>query len=110
MVVNWPPKETCGYPMSSGFVVTPCSPVCAANGIPGVGTGLPAGDREKPEARFVQHIRVEGVGPTRHPVDRVGAQVAAETGQQALLQDAGAERIGLPRIEKRSAKVGGVLL
>ena len=41
MVVNCPPKETCGKPISSGFVVTPCRPACAANGFPAFGLVCP---------------------------------------------------------------------
>src|SRR5262249_60428382 len=67
MVVNCPPKEICGYPMSSGFAVTPSSPVCDANGFPALGLVCPPGTVRKPKrASFNEsalHVWVHPAAP-----------------------------------------------
>ena len=54
--------------------------------IPGIRAGLPAGYGQKRESRLIQQLGGKDVGPAGHAVQRMGAQGAAETGQQALLQ------------------------
>ena len=85
-----------------GHALQPC---LGGKVVPGIGTRLPAGDREKPEPGFIQDIRVERMGPTRHSVNGVGAQVAAKTGQQALLQYARSEWIEL-RVHRTATREG----
>src|SRR6185295_16284818 len=76
--------------------------------VPGVRTGLPARHGQKSESRFVQYVRGKDVGPAGHAVQGVGAQVAAESGQQTLLQNSRSEGIELARIEQGEADVGCV--
>ena len=54
--------------------------------ISGIRAGLAAGYGQKRESRLIQKFGREDVGPAGHAVQRMGAQVAAESGQQALLQ------------------------
>src|SRR5947209_15013539 len=74
----------------------------------GIGTALPPGDTQEPEPEFVQRVGTKHVGPTGHPIDSVRTQIAAKTGQQALLQYARSEWICFPCIEQRSPQIRGV--
>src|SRR4029078_911111 len=58
-----------------------------------VRAALPAGHGQEPEPGFVQRVRAKHMGPTRNPINGMRTQVAAKTGQQALLQYARSEWI-----------------
>ena len=109
MVVNCPPKETCGKPMSSGFVVTPSRPVLAANGFPAFGLVCPpATVRNANRASFRNSAEKTCVQPAT-PFRVWVLRLRPNPGNRLSCSTSRSKRVELARIEQREAREGRVV-